>query len=234
MFLDESTLAWLKRHPRIYDFVRHQLYARLRSLNRRKIFRNIYGSNYWDGRESVSGIGSSLSTTEGLRASLPAIISKLEIRSLLDIPCGDFNWMRHIDLGLERYIGADLVPAIVERNIHNYSDRGVFICLDIMKDNLPKVDSILCRDCLVHFSIREVHKVLHNIGRATPRYLMITTFPGCSENIDTVLPYWRPLNFEIAPFNFPTALDMIRDFSTDQRNDQGKYLAIWKAADLSL
>jgi SAM-dependent methyltransferase len=228
----EKIVAWLKQYPAVYGFVRHQLYGRLRSFNRQKIFLNVYRNNYWDGAASLSGIGSSLETTAPLRAALPDVIAELDVKSLLDIPCGDFHWMQHIPLQIDKYIGADIVPALIEENTQRYSGRVNFICLDILKDKLPRVDAIFCRDCLVHLSIREVHKALHNIGRSSSKYLMTTTFPECLENIDTVTPYWRALNLEIAPFNLPKPLLLIKDFSADQRNDQGKYLGVWRTADL--
>jgi SAM-dependent methyltransferase len=222
----------LKRYPILYNFVRHQLYSRLRSFNRHKVFADVYKNNSWDETSTVSGIGSSLKATDDLRAALPGVFEKLQVKSLLDIPCGDFHWMQHVLSNIDRYIGADIVSGIVAENNRAYSDRGVFIRLDIVKDRLPKVDAILCRDCLVHLSLREVRKALRNVRRAAPKYLMLTTFPGCSENIDTVSPYWRALNFETAPFNFPKPLFLLKDYSVSQKNDQGKYLGVWRAVDI--
>ena len=51
-----------------------------------------------------SGPGSSLVQTATIRRDIPALLASLGIRSFLDAPCGDFNWMRHVDLGVERYI----------------------------------------------------------------------------------------------------------------------------------
>jgi hypothetical protein len=234
MSQSKKTIAWLKQYPIVYDFLRHQLYSRVRSFNRRKIFLDAYQNNLWDGEATYSGIGSSLEATEALRAVLPKIIAELEVKSLLDVPCGDFYWMRCASLKIERYIGADIVLALIEQNNRLYSNWGNFIYADLLRDRLPKMDAIFCRDCLVHFSLREVHRALRNIGRAAPKYLMTTTFPDCAKNVDTVSPYWRPLNLEIAPFNFPAPLFMVKDFSADQRNDQGKHLGVWRTADISL
>ena len=35
---------------------------------------------------------------------------ELALTLVLDVPCGDFAWMRHVDLGDAAYVGADIVP----------------------------------------------------------------------------------------------------------------------------
>jgi hypothetical protein len=165
-----------------------------------------------------------LESTAELRALLPEVIAKLEITSLLDIPCGDFYWMRCVSLGVKEYIGADIVGDVIEQNRRLYSDRGDFVRLDLLTDPLPQADAILCRDCLIHLSLRDVRKALENVNRTGSKYFMTTTYPGCVENVDTVVPYWRPLNFEIAPFGFLKPLFVIKDFSDSQTHDRGKYL----------
>ncbi|HYH44625.1 MAG TPA: hypothetical protein VEG34_03005 [Thermoanaerobaculia bacterium] len=68
--------------------------------------------------ESVSGVGSTLRETARLREALPGLIREEGVRSLLDIPCGDFHWMQHVALDVEdvEYTGADVVPEIVAAN----------------------------------------------------------------------------------------------------------------------
>ena len=44
---------------------------------------------------------------------------------MLAIPCGDFNWMRTIDLSRFVYIGADLVPDFVHANQHHFSSDNI-------------------------------------------------------------------------------------------------------------
>ena len=74
------------------------------------------------------------------------------IKTMLDSPCGDYYWMRNTKLDLGSYLGADIVSDIVAKNQKNYGSKGIeFRKLDITKDQLPKADVILCRDCLVRF-----------------------------------------------------------------------------------
>ena len=45
-----------------------------------------------------------------------AVLEKLEIKSFLDIPCGDYNWISTVDkIGIQ-YIGRDIVAEIIESN----------------------------------------------------------------------------------------------------------------------
>lgn len=37
------------------------------------------------------------------------MLKKYSIKSILDIPCGDFSWMKKIELDGIEYIGADIV-----------------------------------------------------------------------------------------------------------------------------
>ena len=71
-------------------------------------FRHIYETNHWDEIESVSGPGSTLEETNPIRKRLRKMLSELEARTLLDLPCGDFHWMQHVDLSGINYIGGDL------------------------------------------------------------------------------------------------------------------------------
>ena len=88
-------------------------------------FEYIHGRNLWGCEASVSGSGSTMEETANLRAAIPALLKEFGVRSVLDIPCGDFAWLSTVDLGCE-YIGADIVAALVEANRQRYgrADRG--------------------------------------------------------------------------------------------------------------
>lgn len=227
-------LRSVKSHPAIYQFLRYQLYARFRSIKRKHIFQQIYESNYWGNDFSLSGPGSSLESTENLREGLPRLVAALGARSLLDIPCGDFQWMRHVSLGVERYYGADIVLSLVKQNQIAFGERGEFQQLDLLRDPLPSVDILFCRDCLIHLSFREIQLAIKNVRKAAPKYFLTSTYPDHKVNADTVSPYWRPINLERPPFNFPPPLHLIKDFSDWQEDQWGKYLGAWRMQDLGL
>ena len=48
----------------------------------------------------------------------------MKITSVLDIPCGDFNWMQKVDLSNIEYIGADIVEELIKKNIEIYEGKN--------------------------------------------------------------------------------------------------------------
>ena len=185
------------------------------------------------GHESVSGPGSSLANTAEIRKQLPLLTHDLRVRSLLDAACGDFNWMRHVNLGI-KYIGADVIPSLVQQNQENFSGPNKkFMVLDITRHPVPKVDLIFCRDCLVHLSNEDVFRALRNFQESKSKYLLTTTFERREVNSDIATGDWRPANLRIAPFNFPEPIRIIDEKCTE--NDgiyADKTLALWKLKDL--
>src|SRR6476619_333555 len=136
----------------------------LSKLGLQEKFERIYHTNLWSDPETRSGTGSSLDSTRVLREKLPGALRELDTRILLDAPCGDFTWMDHVDLAGIDYIGADIVRSIVEANRKDYAADGrTFIELDLTRDDLPDADVLLCRDCLVHLSYKNIARVLENV-----------------------------------------------------------------------
>ena len=45
---------------------------------------------------SLSGPGSNAEETAGVRTVLPVLLSLMRVRTVLDVPCGDFNYMREV------------------------------------------------------------------------------------------------------------------------------------------
>lgn len=195
-----------------------------------EIFAGIFKANIWKNEESVSGEGSSLDQAKEIINSLPAVLSEFNIKSFLDIPCGDFNWMRKIDFAGICYTGADIVPDIIEANIKKYSNEGIkFLNLNLITDDLAKNDLIFCRDCLVHLSYEDIFASLANIKKSGSVYFMTTTFTGQEENKNIHTGGWRPLNFEKAPFNFPKPFYLLNEKCTEMSGEfDDKSLGLWK------
>ena len=229
-----SLVAQIKKHPAFYALLRQGIYARVQSARRKQIFLRAYQDNLWGNASSLSGPGSALCATQDLRAQLPGLLQSLEATSMLDAPCGDLAWMRQVPLGGLRYIGADIVAPMIERHRREMADFGEFLCLDLLAGGLPRADVVFCRDCLVHLSNREIQLAVRSIKASGATYLLTTTFPDVAENIDTVTPYWRAINLQAPPFGFPPPLRVIRDYSDEQVNDQGKHLGVWRCSELKV
>ena len=71
------------------------------------------------GPETTCGAGSTVRYTATIRAWLPIVFRELRINSVLDAPCGDFNWMAHTDLRGLIYVGIDFDEEhIAKTNAH--------------------------------------------------------------------------------------------------------------------
>ena len=165
-------------------------------------FTTIYSTRAWHSKESISGNGSELVQTKQIIEELPFLFKKYNIQSVLDIPCGDYNWMQHVDKTDIKYIGADIVEELINSNTAKYPDVN-FMHLDLTKSELPTVDLILARDVFVHMTYETIVSALENIIKSGAKYLLTTSFTGL--NLNTDLPQngdWRCLNLLAAPFRF--------------------------------
>lgn len=202
---------------------------------REKIFTTIYQTNHWKSQESASGPGSELRQTEELRRVLPGVFVKYNIRSMIDIPCGDFNWMNHVEMShLNYYIGADIVEELVQSNSKLYSNKKVsFFKCDIVEDHLPAVDLVFTRDCFVHLSNHEILNAIKNVIKSKSKYFLSTTYPNHMNNEDTSLGKWRPINLNRPPFNLPPCIASLNiDFQDGGRNYPGNTMGLWLIEDL--
>ena len=186
-----------------------------RQLSRRtaeQVFTELYLSNAWGSAHSRSGPGSEVELTAGFRDRLPALWRELGVGTVVDVPCGDFAWMSRVDLSSVSYIGADIVAQIIDRNAREHARAGVrFEMADLINGYCPSADLVFCRDCLVHFSFKDIEKALTHIKRSGAKWLMTTHFPECPDNVDIATGQWRPLNLCRPPFGFSSARTVIQE-----------------------
>jgi hypothetical protein len=197
-----------------------------------EIFTEIYDKNHWRSRATISGPGSELAETEDVRYLLPTLIERLGVKILLDAPCGDFHWMSQVDIQSCNYIGAEVVPKLVKLNQSNFgATNRSFILADLTRDDLPKADMILCRDCLIHMNFKEAKAVLANFRRSESKYLLSTTDPSVSENRPIRTGEYHSINLELPPFSMGEPLEMHRDrrmpLNGEQLIDPTKSLALY-------
>ena len=193
------------------------------------VFTRIYKENRWKSQDSKSGEGSSLEQTESIRKELPVIIKELGIKRLLDIPCGDFHWMKSItELEYIEYIGGDIVEELIELNKKHESVNRSFVKIDLIKDPLPQADAILVRDCFIHLSLADIIRALSNIKKSGISYIFTTTYLNRSENPDIQTGQWRPLNLQKKPFSLPEPLKLIdENCSLGDGQYSDKRLGVW-------
>jgi hypothetical protein len=207
----------------------HEL--RFTYTSRRAVFTQAYSSASWGSQESGSGTGSELRATEIVREWLPGVLSRLGARSLLDAPCGDWNWMQYVDLSaLDDYYGIDIVQPVIEKNASKFGGpHRHFAVADLTCDALPTAEAILCRDTLVHVSYQDTAKILANFATTGAKWLLLNTYPEviCNRNQFTGK-RWRRLNLRLKPFEFPEPVETIPDGG----NVDPSQLAVWRLEDL--
>jgi len=188
-------------------------------------FEAYYQGPGWNCPESKSGPGSTLEATKAVREALPGIFRRYGVTSVVDVPCGDFNWMRHVDLNGIDYRGFDIVEQLIAANNVRYGTSHIdFSVWDIMSAPPPKADLLICRDLLFHYTNRMAVKGLTNLRASGATYLLTSTFPTVSENKELFATGWfRPINLQRPPFNVPPPLELILE-----EPERGKALGLWK------
>ena len=197
---------------------KHQKVLELESTKDR--FTEIYKLNLWtdNGLVSPSGKGSSLAYTKNLRLKLPGIFEKYEIQSILDVPCGDFNWMGEVlrENDHIQYLGGDIVEELVIKNQKEFSSEKIsFKVIDITKDPLPESDLMIVRDCLFHLSYEDIFSFTSNLKKSNIKFLLTSTYivDNNFQNSNIKTGDARPIDLFSEPFKFPQKyLEHIDDY----------------------
>ena len=163
------------------------------------IFEFIYDRAVWGGG---SGGGSSLKNNALYIAYVQELIVRHDVRSIIDVGCGDWSFSRHIDFGGRDYIGLDIVPSVVLANSKAYGTGHIrFEHADVCSGGpLPTCDLIICKDVLQHLRNEEVRKVIGNCRGAR---LILVTNDYDSANLENHAGGTRPLDVSRPPFSLP-------------------------------
>lgn len=189
-------------------------------MSLKEIFQDVYTNWRFGGwPESKSGGGSTLDETEGIRQQIKQLVKDKEIKSVVDVPCGDFNWMKDIVYSFESYTGCDIVPELIADN-QRYANQIIkFQELDITQNEIPEADLLIVRDVIGHLSLEDGKKVIANILNSKCKYLLTTTWYSLNDenynhenrdNTVTLDAQWErgaaafyPVCLHSEPFNFP-------------------------------
>lgn len=171
--------------------------------------------------ETINGPGATMEATTALRAQLPGLLGGHDVKTMLDVGCGDWTWMQHVDLSMiESYTGWDVDATTIEDNKRRFAGRTNvrFECKNVLTEtDIPKVDLILARHVLIHFPNDYTSQILERFKGSGSTYLLTSTWPG-DENSDEQPDGFayrgymeRTVNLEAAPFNLPEILDSIEE-----------------------
>ncbi|KAL3896352.1 MAG: hypothetical protein SGCHY_004125 [Lobulomycetales sp.] len=183
-------------------------------------FEKIYQTKAWGDGESLSGVGSYVKYTTNVRKMVSHVIRKYGIKSLLDAPCGDFNWQPMIkDLRNINYTGVDIVPYLISRHSRKYLgiDGFRFSHWNMAEDILPKgrFDIIMTRDMIQHNSLEDGLKIIRNIEQSGAKYLLTNFHDNQVGNTNVPPGGYYPINVMLPPFSFPEPIVYVLEGSPD-------------------
>lgn len=222
---------WLRK---IYTSKLFQLLPINQFNLRKKVFTSIYKSNHWvqNGSNlpnqcvSVSGHGSNTNTKqhELLVQNFTGIIKKYKINSILDMPCGDFLWIKEIIKQNQiKYLGIDIVDELIKNNLNLYKSNNIdFKSKDILdfKESIY-FDLIIIRDLFIHINNSQILKILNNLKTLKYKYLALTSYDN-KKNNDVIIGQHRKINLLISPFNLKKPNCSFKDYEND------KYIYIYE------
>ena len=175
-----------------------------------RIFTWIYDTGQWGFNEEGRGYSGSGSTVQEAKPYMDFITEFLrsrQIRSVIDIGCGDWTFSRHIDWGNTQYLGVDVVKSVIENNIEKFSKPNItFMQAEILSTPLPSADLLICKDVLQHLTFENISLFLQQLSKY--KHCLITNDCGniyiegrIQENLDTKTGGYRPLDLTLPPFN---------------------------------
>ncbi|MEM9717227.1 MAG: class I SAM-dependent methyltransferase [Pseudomonadota bacterium] len=205
------------------------------STKREAVFTDIYNSNRWADygeANTPSGMGSTLYNTTIIRKELPHVIKKYGVKTFLDAPCGDFNWMEHVALPKDvSYIGCDIVPDLISDLSARYGAQNrTFHELDIVSGEAPEADMWMCRDALFHLTLEDGVKCLKNVSKARIQYFLSTTYEFVETNTDINTGSFRAINLCKPPYSLPEPIYAFDDFLAPH---PPRIMGVWTAEQLA-
>ena len=139
-------------------------------------FTHIYRSQIWNNKDPnvpLSGPGSSIQNTTKIVSFLNDIIDKYDIKSVIDLGCGDCTWIPTTNAFNTNYLGIDIVVDITDINKKKYGS-SKFIKGDITEMEIPKGDLFIIRDVIFLLSDGNILKLFNNI-KDKFKYILISS-----------------------------------------------------------
>lgn len=157
----------------------------------------------WGG---TSGWGSNPTATLPYRQFLEKFIHLNNIKSVVDIGCGDWSFSKYIDFTPANYIGFDVVRSVVERNNSLFSSQRIkFEVMPATYDDIPDADLLIMKDVLQHLPNDDIFNFQKRLFPRYRRCLITNSFDKVGSYRNTDLPYhgaFRCLDLNDEPFNF--------------------------------
>ena len=214
------------------------------------VFGRIWAQRLWS-QTIASGVGSDPAQAGPYLELLRRSLQEWNVRSVLDLGCGDWGLASQIDWSGIDYLGVDVVVDLIEqlRDQHE-TDRVRFVARDAASDHAALLDGrsgrpfdlLLCKDVLQHWPNKAVGAFLGALPRLAKRALLVNDVVHDERrrwgirrraherkvNTDIELGDWRPVRVELPPFSLQST--RVADFEfRDGRRRWIKEVRLWSS-----
>lgn len=162
-------------------------------------FDEIYAKGSWG---NGSGHGSSPDYTAGYRDFLQKWLVSHQIKTVVDIGCGDWQFSNLVNWKGIDYTGIDCVKSVVDKNNATYAIPGRirFLHHNILVDEWQTpCDLIILKDVIQHWPNEAILRVLPALRKMTKQLLITNCSNGARDGADCPLGGWRPLSHTLEP-----------------------------------
>lgn len=178
-----------------------------KELTCEEVFSKIYKDKVWGENnrgEGTSGPGSSLEQTVTYRNYLQKFLRDHNIKSVVDVGCGDWSFSKEIDWSGIEYTGYDVVEEVIQKNTQLYSSSSIhFVKADISNNiQLPPADLLLCKEVLQHLPFHDIANFLTMIEPYKYCLIVNDIQPSgdTTKNVDIERGGYRCLDLREPPF----------------------------------
>ncbi len=141
------------------------------NFGRLSVFDEIYKEGFWG---NGSGGGSSLGASKPYVQFLEKFLKSYQIKRVVDVGCGDWQFMRYVDLTGIDYTGIDAAQSVIAANERAFGTENIrFVHFDGDYGVVPKADLLLCKDVLQHLDTESVRSLIKSLIPRF-RYSLIT------------------------------------------------------------
>ena len=168
-------------------------------------FDNIYKNKSW-GEGSIeggsSGSGSSPEVNKAYLSFLSSFIKENNIKSIVDVGCGDWQIMSLLNTDNIHYKGYDVSKKIIDYNnkIHKKNNIEFYVEDLDKKSNYERGDLLICKDVLQHLSYSKINNILSQLNKY--KYvIIINDIVQDTNNSDIDNGGYRSLDIQKQPFN---------------------------------
>ena len=184
--------------------------------------------------ESLSGPGSYIKNTKETVNLINNTILKYNIKSILDLGCGDWNWFKYINIKDISYNGWDCDDIMIKSNKEKYGKNNInFEVKDIVLDEYINVDLIICRDTLFHIDKTISEKMLFKI-KNNCKYFISTSYNDVQKNTNIKeycnINNWGfyTINLNLMPFNLKNYMIVSLNEINNTDNGNKRYINLYK------